>query len=391
MPVYRYKGYKINGTATEGTIEATGFNEAVVKIKSQGLFAEKIEEQKLTHGKAVKKISKASFLPIFTRNLSILLDSGVSLTDALSSLSAEFSGSERELIISIKEGISSGASLHSSLESFKEIFPDFYITMVKAGEQSSSLDRVLKRLAEYLESQASLKARVKNALVYPVFMLFISSAVLSFIFIFVMPKITRIFKDTKTALPIMTKILISISSFIADYWWLLFLFLIAIVFVLERIIFVRREMVDRFLLKLPGGIIQSLYYTRFARTLAFLLEGGASALTALKYASGSTGNREFQKRIEQAETLISEGNSLASSLKGFPPIFIQLVSTGEKTGRLFDTLNRTADIYEEDFNKKITRLIAILEPSIIVIMGIIVCVIVLSILLPLFQMNQLIK
>ncbi|MCX8069314.1 MAG: type II secretion system F family protein [Thermodesulfovibrionales bacterium] len=391
MPVFKYKGYKIDGSHTEGSIEATTYNEAIAKIKSQGIFAEKIEEQSIVHSKGRDKISRHSFLPTFTRNLSILLESGVSLTDALTSLSAEYEGKERELIIAIKESISSGSSLNSTLESYNHIFPDFYITMVKAGEQSSSLERVLKRLAEFLESQSTLKAKVKNALVYPIFMLIVSSAVLSFIFVFVMPKITRIFKDTKTTLPFITKVLISISSFVADYWWLLFILLIVIVFVFERIVFKKREFVDKFLLKLPGGIIQSLYYTRFARTLAFLLEGGASALTALKYASGSTGNREFQKLVERAEILISEGQSMAASLKGLPPMFIQLISTGERTGKLFDTLNRAADIYEDDFNRKMARFISILEPSIIVIMGIIVCIIVLSILLPLFQMNQLIK
>lgn len=391
MPIFKYKGYKIDSSPIEGTIEATGYTEAITKVKSLGIFAEKVEEQKLVQGKGRDKISRSTFLPAFTRNLSILLESGVTLTDALTSLSAEYSGKERELFIAIKESISSGSSLNSALESYSHIFPDFYITMVKAGEQSSSLERVLTRLADFLEAQDSLKTRVKNALVYPLFMLVISSAVLSFIFVFVMPKITRIFNDTKTALPLITKLLISISSFVADYWWFLFLLLIIIVFIFERIIFKKRDLLDRFLFALPGGIIQSLYYTRFARTLAFLLEGGASALTALKYASGATGNREFQKLIERAEILISEGQSLASSLKGLPPIFIQLISTGEKTGRLFDTLNRAANIYEEDFNKKMSRFISILEPSIIVIMGLIVCVIVLSILLPLFQMNQLIR
>ncbi len=388
MPVFKYKAYRCDGTRVEGIIQATGHTDALSKIKADGLFAEDITEQSiLSHS----KISKEGFLPAFSRNLSILLEAGVPLLEALDSLVAEATGRERDLIIAIKERVASGAALHRSLEDFTEVFPDFYISMVQAGEKSASLERVLRRLAQYLESQSSLKAKVKNALIYPLFMLIVSSVVLSFIFTFVIPKITKIFKDTNAPLPLITKALIAISSFMVNYWWAVFIILIALAFFIERILPQKRRLFDRLMLKMPGGIVQSLYYSRFARTLAYLVEGGVPVLTALRFASHSTGNSEIEATIARAGEAISEGQSLSASLKGFPPLFVQLIATGEKGGRLFDTLSRAAEIYEEEFNKRVTRLVSVFEPAIIVAMGLIVCVIVLAVLLPLFQINQLIR
>ncbi len=391
MPVFRYKAYRPDGTRTEGTIEAAGYADALTKIKSEGLFAEDIREQPLSSLKNGCKIATERFLPSFSRNLSILLESGVTLLEALDSLAAEATGRERELIISIKERVSAGAAFHRSLEDFSGVFPDFYISMVQAGEKSASLERVLRRLAQYLEAQEALKARVKNAFIYPLFMLIVSSVVLSFIFIFVIPKITKIFRDTNAPLPLITKALITLSSFMVNYWWLVFIVLIAFVFLVERILPKKRRLFDRLILKMPGGIVQSLYYSRFARTLAYLVEGGVPLLAALRFASRSTGNSEIEASIARAEESVAEGLSLSSSLKGFPPLFIQLIATGEKGGRLFETLSKASEIYEEEFNKRVTRMVSIFEPAIIVAMGIIVCVIVLAVLLPLFQINQLIR
>ncbi len=391
MPVFKYRGYRLDGTQAEGVIEASGYGDALSKMKAEGLFAVELSEKPLPSDKGLHKISQERFLLPFTRNLSILLDAGVPLMEALESLASEFSNRERELIIAIKESVASGAALHRALEDFRIVFPDFYINMVQAGEKSASLHRVLGRLAQFLESQSTLKAKVKNALIYPLFMLTVSSAVLSFIFLFVIPKITRIFKDTNAPLPFITKALISISSFMVDYWWVLFVLLCLLVYFLERILPTKKVYIDKIVLKLPGAIIQSLYYSRFARTLAFLIEGGVPVLRALQFASRSTGNSVIESSIVKAQETITSGAALAGSLKGFPPLFIQLISTGEKTGRLFETLNKAADIYEEDFNKKVTRLMSLFEPAIIVVMGIIVCAIVLAVLLPLFQMNQLIR
>lgn len=390
MPLFRYSGYRTDGATVEGVIEASGYSEALSKIKAKGIYLRDLSESNPAKRRTFR-LNKEQFLLSFTRNLSVLLDSGVPLLEALNSLSAEASDKERELIIAIKERVASGMAFHKALEEFKEVFPEFFIGMIQAGEWSASLNRVLSRLTQFLESQLSIKAKVKNALIYPLFMLFVSCSVLTFIFIFVIPKITRIFKDTKAPLPFLTKLLINTSNFLVDYWWVLFALLIVIVYSIERFLTNKKRLVDSLLIRLPGSIVQSLYYSRFARTLAFLIEGGVPVLSSLRLASRATGNSVIEAMVSEAEDSINKGLSLASSLKGFPVLFTQLVSTGEKTGRLFETLNKAADLYEEDFNKKVAGLMSLFEPALIVTMGVIVCIIVLAVLLPLFQMNQLIR
>ncbi|MCX8027919.1 MAG: type II secretion system F family protein [Thermodesulfovibrionales bacterium] len=391
MPLFNYKGYKQDGSLVSGVVEASGYNEAILSLKEEGVFISDINQQLFPSHKRISGISQDRFVPFFTRNLAILLSSGVTIVEALQTIALESDTKERQLVTSIKESVSSGAPLWRSLEAFPDMFPEFYIGMIQAGENSGSLDKVLMRLSDYLTSRASLKEKVKNALIYPIFMLCVSIVVLGFVFVFVIPKITKIFKDTNTPLPLLTKAFVEISSFMTNYWWLMFVVLILVVFVFERVLLKKKDLVDSWLLKLPGNIIQSLYYARFARILSYLLEGGVSMLTALKYSARATGNTFIERTLQRTQEDITEGMSLSNALKGFPPIFIQLVATGEKGGRLIETLRQTADIYEEEFNKRMSRLISIIEPSMIIGMGIIVCLIVLSVLLPLLQMNQLIK
>ncbi|MFQ3573366.1 MAG: type II secretion system F family protein [Thermodesulfovibrionales bacterium] len=391
MPLFNYKGYRKDGSIVSGVIEASGYNDVISTLRSEGVFISDVTQQQLPSQQRSIGVSADRFVPFFTRNLAILLSSGVTIVDALQTMSLESSDQERQLIITIKDSVSSGAPLWKSLEIFPNIFPEFYIGMVQSGENSGSLDRVLIRLSEYLESRSQLKEKVKNALIYPVFMLFVSLAVLGFVFIFVIPKITKIFRDTNTPLPFLTRLLIEVSTFMVDYWWLISLMLVVVVFVFERKLPSKRHIIDRWLLRLPGNILQSLYYARFARILSYLLEGGVPMLTALMYSARSTGNSAIERSIRKTQEEITEGISLSGALKGFPPIFIQLVTTGEKGGRLIETLRRTADIYEEEFNRRMSRLISIIEPSMILGMGMVVCIIVLAILLPLLQMNQLIR
>lgn len=391
MPLFNYKGYRQDGSPVSGVIEASGYNEVILLLKEEGVYLSDVNQQVFISNKKTSGVSQDKFVAFFTRNLAILLSSGVTIVEALQTMALESSSKERQLIITIKDNVSSGMPLWRALEIFPNVFPEFYIGMVQSGENSGSLDRVLVRLSEYLQSRANLKEKVKNALIYPLFMLFVSFVVLSFVFIFVIPKITKIFRDTNTPLPFLTRLLVDVSSFLADYWWLMFVLLIVVVFVFERIIPNNRQIIDKWLLRLPGNILQSLYFSRFARILSYLLEGGVSMLTALRFAARSTGNMAIENSIQRTQEEITEGSSLSGSLKGFPPIFIQLVSTGEKGGRLNETLRHTADIYEEEFNRRMSRLISIIEPTMIIGMGIIVCMIVLAVLLPLLQMNQLIK
>jgi general secretion pathway protein F len=391
MPIFHYRGYRADGTEITGTIEASGMGDAIVRIKGEGIFPSDVTEPHIASRRGPLRRKDSSFLPQMTRQLSTLLSAGVPLMDALTSLSGEYHGFYKGMLIALKERVSGGMALHRALEDFPDHFPDFYRNMVQAGIASGTLNKVLMRLADFLEKQNAIKSRVRAAMAYPLLMTGVSIVVLSFLFTFVIPKIVKIFRDTKSTLPFITIILISLSSFFAKYWWALLGGAAAGSFALRRFFRSRRLLFHKAFLKLPGNVIQSLYYTRFARTLGFLLEGGLPMLQALHLSAKATGNSALEASILHAAGKVIEGQSLSASLDGFPPVLIQLIATGEKSGRLPETLNRAADSYEETFNRRVNQAIGLLEPAMILVMGLIVGSIVFAVLMPMFQLNQLVK
>lgn len=391
MPIFKYKGYSPEGREILGSVEASSINEAIFKVRSEGIFPSDVSDAGSKIKRGFFQRSNTLFLQDFTRQLSILLTAGVQLADALQSISSENSGYYKDILVSVKDRISAGASLQRALQEFGDIFPDFYTNMIQAGEQSGNLSKVTVRLADYIESQNSIRSRVRSSMAYPILMMGVCIIVLSFLFTFVIPKIVKIFADTKSALPFITQVLIFISNLFVNYWWIILSIIAASCFLLKKSIIKHRLFFDRLILKLPGNLFQSLYYSRFSRTLAFLLEGGVPILKALLISSRSTGNRALEQLILSAEEKVSEGKKLSASLEGFPPIFVQLISVGEKSGSLAESLKKAADSYDMEFNRRIARAVAILEPAMILGMGVIVCFIVLAVLLPIFQLNQLIK
>ena len=391
MPIFKYRGYTPDGKDVSGSIEASGPGDAMARAKAEGVFPSEVVESGLTGRKKIFQRRDESFLPGMTRQLSILLSSGVPMMEALQSLSAEQKGFYREMLIAVKERVSGGAGLSKALEEFGDIFPEFFINMIHSGEQSGTLDKVLVQLADYLESQNTVRARVRSAMIYPLLMMGVSIVVLSFLFTFVIPKIVKIFNDTKATLPFITVVLIFVSNIFIRYWWLIVGLMIGVGVAARRFLRTHRILIDRVLLRLPGNVIQSLYYSRFARTLGFLLAGGLPMLKALGLSARSMGNRHLEAGVLSAERKVAEGQSLSSTLEGFPPVFVQLIATGEKSGRLPETLNRAAQSYEEEFNRRVNRAVSLFEPAMILVMGLVVLFIVLAVLLPMFQLNQLIK
>lgn len=391
MPIFHYKGYRADGTEAAGTIEASGQSEALDRVKAEGIFPSTVTEPKAVTKKRFFQRVDETFLPALTRQLSILLSAGVPLMEALASLSREYEGFYQQLLISVKERVAGGAGLHRALEDFGDFFPDFYISMIQAGEMSGSLDRVLTKLSDFLERQQDIRSKVRSAMIYPLLMMGVSIVVLSFLFTFVIPKIVKIFKDTQSTLPPVTQVLIFVSNVFTNYWWLLIIVVALIAALVKRFVRTQRPLVDRLLLRMPGGVMKSLCYGRFARTMAFLLEGGLPVLKALSLSAKSTGNTDIEASVRRAAERVTEGQRLSAALEGFPPVFLQLVATGEKSGRLPETLNKAADSYEEEFSRSMGRVVALFEPLMILVMGLVVGFIVLAVLLPMFQLNQLIK
>ncbi|MBM4141212.1 MAG: type II secretion system protein GspF, partial [Nitrospira sp.] len=196
MPIFHYKGYRADGSKATGILEADGLQDAISSIKELGIFPKKVNEYSHREKRWLFRRSESTFLPSITRQLSTLISSGVPLMDALRSLSEEHKGFWRGLLVSVREKVSGGTSLSRALEDYQNIFPDFYRNMVAAGEQSGTLDKVLARLADFLENQASIRAKIRMAMVYPTFMICVGFIVMSFLFTFVIPKIVKIFENT---------------------------------------------------------------------------------------------------------------------------------------------------------------------------------------------------
>ena len=391
MPIFQYRGYRTDGSEVAGTIEANSQRDAALRLKESGLYPKSVAEAVYKKRFGLSQRYEAALLPSITRQMSTMLSSGVTLMEALNSISEEQKGLWKNVLVNIKESVSGGSSLSKALEAYGKIFPVFYVNMVAAGEASGTLDTVLCRLADFLESQDNLRSKVRTAMVYPVFMVCIGFIVLSFLFVFVVPKITKIFRDTQSALPFITVVLITVSSIFQKYWWLLAGILAGGIFGLRRIRESRRLFIDGLIMRLPGNVFQSLFFGRFARTLSFLLEGGLPVLRALELASKSVGNKVIETKVIECGKRVSEGARLSASLEGFPPVLLQLISTGEKSGQLAGVLAKAADAYEEEFSRRVQKALALLEPVMILCMGIIVGLIVLAVLLPIFQLNQLIK
>ena len=391
MPIFQYKGYRPDGSEVAGTVEANSQKDAVLRLKESGLYPKNVKETIFRRRVGLFRGRDAALLPTTTRQLSTLLSSGVTLMEALNSISEENKGFWKNMLVDIKERVAGGSSLSKAIEEYDNIFPEFYVNMIAAGEASGNLDRVLSRMADFLEEQSNLKSKVRTSMLYPVFMVCVAFVVLSFLFAFVIPKITRIFKDTGNALPFITVVLIRLSDIFQNYWWLVIGLLLGGVFGIRGMKEKNKLFLDRLVLRLPGNIAQSLYYGRFARTLGFLLEGGLPVLRALELSAKSVGNMLIEMRIAESGRKVAEGTRLSASLEGFPPVLLQLMSTGERSGKLVEILKNAADSYEEEFSRRVQRALSILEPAMILCMGFIVGLIVLAVLLPIFQLNQLIK
>jgi len=391
MPVFKYRGYTQTGSASEGVIEADGQKDASVKLKSKGIFPKEITESLPSGNKLFTRKSSPLILANITRRLSTLLSSGVPLIEAISALSSEQKGGWRNILTDIKDSLAGGSSLARATQSYPEIFPDFYSGMIAAGESSGKLTEVLLKLSDYLETELNIRNKITTALVYPAFMAFVSIGIVLFLFTFVIPKITKIFEETSASLPFVTIILIWISSALKNFWWLLLALAAGAVVFFRKIRKTNRALIDSFLLKEPTGILTGLYMLRFSMTMGFLLSGGLPILKAMQLTSKATGNVILENKIMAAQNRVSQGARLSASLEGFPPTLLQIISTGEQTGKLPEVLQKTAESYESEFDRKLQRVISLLEPVLILVMGLVVGFIVVSVLLPIFEMNQVMK
>jgi general secretion pathway protein F len=410
MPVYEYTALDPSGKNRAGIIDADSPVAARQRLRGSGMFPVEVKEARsasAARGVPAQPVSVSGFfkrvspgeVSVMTRQLSILLAAGVPLVGALEALLSQVPNPLfKRILAQIKESVNEGNSLAFALSQHPRLFSNIYVNMVRAGEASGALDVVLARLAEYGEHQETLKGRFKAALAYPVFMVFIGSCVLLFLLTVVVPDITQVFSEMKQTLPLPTVILIAVSHFLGVFWWAVLLAAVAVAVGVVQ--FVKtptgRRVLDGVKLKTPvlGSINQKIALSRFARTLGTLLESGVPVLTALDIVKRVVNNVLIAEDIDQATEDIERGKSVAVPLgrsPWFPPIAVQMISVGEQSGELEAMLHKIADTYEKDVESQIMAMTSMLEPVMILMMALVVFFVVVSILLPIFEMNQMIR
>jgi len=407
MPVFDYQALDAKGKTVSGIIDAEGAKVARQKIRSMGNFPISLKEVsgreglKETRGSQFQNLFSrvtASQVSLWTRQLATLTGAGFPLVTALTTLVSQSKNQGfTKIVAQIKDAIVEGNSFASALSLYPNIFSQIYINMVRAGETSGTLEIVLERLADIMEKQQELKSRIQTAMAYPILMTAVGTLVLFFLMTFVVPNITTIFEDMDQTLPAPTRFLLAASDIFKGYWWLLAILLIA-AFIAVRI-YRKTEKglftTDRLILSFPvaGPLLKKIAVARFTRTLASLTENGVTMLPALEIVKNVTGNVVIGNAIDTASGDVEKGQGLGQALVSgdvFPELAIQMIEVGEQSGELEPMLYKIADVYEDEVQSSIMSMMAMLEPIMILVMAAVVLFIVLSICLPIFEMNQLV-
>ena len=408
MPVYEFTALDAEGRSVHGIIDADSPAAARQKIRSQGSYPVTVEA---ATGRARPHLT--DLLPRFfggrwfrqqdihlvTRQLATMLGAGIPLVPALNSLIEQ--GEQRGLqtvLAQIRRAVNEGLPLSGALAAHPRLFSPMYVNMVRAGEASGTLHLVLDQLAEFGERQQALHARIRAAMLYPVFMAVVGIAVLAFLIVFILPSITAVFEGSERALPLPTTLLMGLSSLLRSYWLpLLLLVLMAATAVHQALHSTEgRRRWHRLKLSLPllAALNQRQAAARFARSLSNLLRAGVPLMDALRIVSNIVGNVLIGEAIENACAELEKGRSLADYFREracLPPMLVQMMAVGEQSGALDTMLARAADSYERELETRIMGLTSMIEPVMILLMGAAVACIVVAVLLPIFEMNQLIR
>lgn len=404
MPVYQYRALDEEGKTVKGLIDASTPQEARQKLRERNIYPTQIwEEEVSVRGSLFRSTSlywrRTQDVLAFTRQLGILLKAGLPLVPALTSLLEQMEGTPfKKVLYDLREKVSGGISLSEALSSHSRFFSPLYVNLVRAGEISGNLEDILTRLAEVMGREIALKNRIRAMLSYPVFITLVGVGVVVFLMAFVIPTLNKVFLQMNQTLPPLTLFLMSASSIFRRFWWVILFFVFLSFYFWRK--FSRsargRLYLDKFLLRLPvlGELLKKSAIARFTRTLSTLIRGGIPLLQSLELAANVVGNRIIAQAIISAKESVKEGEDIAAPLKRtgiFPPPLVHTVSVGEKSGNLEEMLLEISDTYEEEVTTSVNALTSILEPVIILIMGLIVALMVVSIILPIFEMNQIIR
>jgi len=407
VPVYAYKGVTAAGKSTRGHLDAESLRSATARLRRDGVFLTELLE---TNAEAVKRSRGASRrrfeiprfqrispldLALATRQEATLIGANIPLVESLRSLTEQVENPRlKSVLAQVRDRVNEGASFADAL-SATGAFPDLYVNMIRAGETSGALDTVMNRLAEYLESQVRLRNKVGSIMIYPLVMFGFAMVVVTALVTVVLPQITELLVSLNQPLPFYTRWIIAGSGAFREFWWAIALGVVAIILTLRTLINTERGRLnwDRLKLRAPvlGRTVRLLAIARFSRTLSTLLAGGLPIVRALDTAKHVANNVILGAAIDAARESITEGASVAAPLRAsgeFPPLVTHMIEVGESSGELEAMLGKVADTYEEQVETTVTRLTALLEPFLILIMVGIVLVIIMATLVPLLQVTS---
>lgn len=392
----RYKAVTKDGKIAQGLLDAKDIQETAVYLREKGLMPitiVRIDNQFWTSLPFFNSV-KGSDLVIFTRQLSSMLSSGLTLMRALEILKDQMQNQTMiEITTSVISDVSEGKTLAESIEKYPQVFNHIYISIIRAGEKSGLLDKVLLRLADNLEKQSKLRSTIQSALMYPAIVVALMIAVMVIMMVFVMPQLTVLYQNLNVPLPLPTQIVVGISNVFVTLWPLILgaIFLLVIVYTRWSKTTDGRLIIDSFKLKLPifGKLIEQSILAEFTRTLGLLVGTGTLVVEALLETSETTGNVNYKNAIvavsKQVEKGVSMGDALAS-YPLFPPLLIQLVRVGEQTGKVDESLGKASEYFEREVDMKVKTLTTAMEPFIMIVLGIAVAFLIISVITPIYSL-----
>jgi len=403
MPVFEYKGVTALGKKVSGVQDGESLKAVRAKLKKEGVVVLEIQEgasaraaRRGTMSFSLGNRVKLGDLANATRQLATLLSSGLTLMESLSVLvEQEESDGLKAALSSVRDSVREGTSLADAMQAHPKVFSQLYVNMVSAGEMSGTLEITLDRLSDFLEEQVRFRGKFAAAFAYPALMTVIGVGVLFFLFTFVLPRVVGMFEDMRQQLPFITLALLGTVRFFSTFWWAILLVIAGAAVYAKRYLSTTagRERLDRELLRLPifGSLIRMIAVSRFTRTFGTLLQSGVPTLVALDIVKNVIGNTVLANAVQKARENVREGEPIADPLRRsglFPPVVVQMVAVGEKSGELEKMLLKISDSFDRTVETRIAGLLSLMEPVIILIMGLVVGFIVIAIMLPILQMSS---
>lgn len=402
MPIFSYVTKDIQGIYHNGEVETTDEFQAARLLRRKKLIVISLKVKNESMNNPLDKfLSRVSFadVVIITRQLATMIEAGLVLSEALDILEEQQSNKFLKKVLSkISSDVKGGLDFASALEKHPGVFPSLYSKLVRAGQASGKLDTILLELANNLEKEREFRSKVRGAMIYPVVIIFMMIAVMSVMVFFVMPKLMSLYSDSGVELPLLTRIMIGFASFATSYWWAVIAGVVGVVLLVQHYISTSegKLLFDQLVLKIPviGKIISLVILTDFTRTFSLLVSSGLPILDSIKIVGDISGNRVYKDSLDTAYRGVERGLTLSSQLLGlpiFPKILGQMVKTGEETGKLDEVIGRLASYFESEADNSLKNITTLIEPLVLVILGVGVGFLVVSIIMPIYQLTTTIK